>query len=74
MGYIEINHYIPYLLYRLELIQGLEPLNLSFTKTLLCQLSYISIWLGWLDLNQRMSESKSDALAAWLHPNTIYVL
>ena len=26
-------------------------------------------WLGWLDSNQRVTESKSVALAAWLHPN-----
>ena len=28
-----------------------------------------STWLGWLDLNQRVTESKSVALTAWLHPN-----
>ena len=27
-----------------------------------------SRWLGWLDLNQRVTESKSVALTAWLHP------
>ena len=26
-------------------------------------------WLGWLDLNQRIHESKSCALATWRHPN-----
>ena len=25
-------------------------------------------WLGWLDLNQRMPESKSGALTSWRHP------
>ena len=29
---------------------------------MLCQLSYAPIWQGWLDLNQRMRESKSRAL------------
>ena len=26
------------------------------------------MWLGWLDLNQRMPESKSGALTSWRHP------
>ena len=26
------------------------------------------LWLGWLDLNQRMPESKSGALTTWRHP------
>lgn len=30
---------------------------------------YVKLWLGWWDSNPRIKESKSFALAAWLHPN-----
>ena len=30
------------------------------------------IWQGWVDSNHRMSESKSDAFIAWLHPYIIF--
>ena len=30
--------------------------------------SVATIWQRWMDLNQRMRESKSRALTAWLHP------
>lgn len=29
------------------------------------------MWLGWMDLNHRIRESKSRAFTAWRHPNIV---
>ena len=41
---------------------GIRTPDPLLKRQLLCRLSYRVIWLGWLDSNQRMRESKSRAL------------
>ena len=51
-------------------IVGFEPTTFRLEGECSIQLSYIpKYWLGRLDSNQSMQESKSCALPAWLHPN-----
>lgn len=38
-----------------------------------CENSNFENWMGWEDSNLRMSESKSDALPTWRHPNGIRI-
>ena len=41
---------------------GLEPPTPCMSSRYSNQLSYAFVWLGWLDSDQRMTESKSVAL------------
>lgn len=70
-------------LYQAELLsvnlavrEGFEPSAQLLSHATAFQAVFIShsnispiYWLGWRDLNPRMTESKSVALPTWLHPN-----
>ena len=50
---------------------GTRTPDLRLKRALLYQLSYWVIWLGWLDSNQRMRESKSRALPLGYTPMSL---
>ena len=63
------------------LSSGARTHGLVIPNHALCHLSYTQIWMGWPDSNRRsgsgaqpLSESKSDALPTWRHPNISDIL
>ena len=48
---------------------GLEPPTPCMSSRYSNQLSYAFVWLGWLDSDQRMTESKSVALPLGYTPS-----